>query len=89
MSLSSKKGKRVWNNFKKRWEEHFILNLSSYDKYVLTDSLNLRILQIKSLRDKCNISPDDEQAEPNKHIKALEDICKQLEIEVYKNEKGS
>lgn len=61
--------------------EHKLL-LSNYDMYVLEDGIRIRIYQIKATRDKCGISPNNKESEPNKHIESLLKICEQLGIEI-------
>jgi hypothetical protein len=71
-----------WNEQRWGYDTKHELWLSDYDKYVLGDEIQMRIFQIKATRDKCGISPDDKDAEPNRHIESLLNICKQLEIEI-------
>jgi hypothetical protein len=71
-----------WNEERRGWDQKHELWLSKYDKYVLSWELKLRVMQLKSTRDKCGISPDDKDAEPNKHIESILTFCKQLEIEL-------
>lgn len=61
------------------------LQLSPYDKYVLTDELSIRITQLQATRDKVGISPTDKEAEPNRHIASLLSIANQLGLNLSVN----
>jgi len=52
--------------------------LSKYDLYVIEEELNLRIMKLKSMRDKVGILVDDQEAEPNQHIKSIKNLLNQL-----------
>lgn len=61
-------------------ESKFELWLNDNDLYIIKQALELRIMQTKSTRDKCNISPCDKEAEPNKHIEAITRLANELNI---------
>lgn len=79
--MEKEKEKR-WNEEAKIWEEKSELWLTEYEKYVLGEELTFRIHAIKSTRDKCGIDPNNKDAEPNKHIKVVLDICEKLGVDV-------
>lgn len=77
--------KEIETRFNKdKWvhETKHDLWLTDYDAYVLAEELKFRVIRIKSMRDKCGISPNDKEAEPNRHIETILKVCKQLGLDV-------
>lgn len=71
-----------FNEEKRVHETKHDLWLTDYDKYVLEWEFKLRIMHTKSMRDKCGISPDDKNSEPNLHIATMLKVCEQLGIKI-------
>lgn len=71
-----------FNENKRVHETNHDLWLTEYDKYVLGYELQMRVEKTKSMRDKCGISPDDKNSEPNMHIASIVKVCEQLGINI-------
>lgn len=56
--------------------------LSEYDSYVLAEEFQFRVSKLQYMRDKCGISPEDKDSEPNKHIAVIVKVCEQLGLEI-------
>lgn len=54
--------------------------LTDYELYVLEDMLTIRIWQTQATRDKCGISPDNMESEPNQRIQAMRSIAKKFNL---------
>jgi hypothetical protein len=59
------------------------MEFTEYEKYLLSSELNKAIFFTKHARDKVGISPEDQESEPNRRIKALNDLLIKLNLEVY------
>lgn len=54
--------------------------LTDYELYVLEDMLTIRIWQTQATRDKCGISPDNMESEPNQRIQAMRSIAEKFNL---------
>lgn len=59
------------------------LSLTHHERYVLAVEFSKTIRHLKYLRDKVGFSPDDEEAEPNDHIKVLYEVAESLGVELF------
>lgn len=75
---------RQFNSTSLEHETKFEVTLNDYELYVIKENLDIRLMQIAATRDKCGISPDREQSEPNLHIAVLRKLANELGIELYK-----
>lgn len=71
-----------YNEQKRVHETKNELWLSEYDSYVLAEEFQFRVYKLQHMRDKCGISPEDKNAEPNKHIAVIVKVCEQLGLEI-------
>ena len=78
----SKQKEERWNEDTKRWETNHDAWLSEYEYHTLEEVLMMRILQTQALRNKCGISPDDMESEPNQRIHAMRSIAEKFGIQL-------
>lgn len=60
-----------------------MMEFNHYEKYIIESILNKDIYYTKITRDKVGISPDDNEAEPNKRIKAIKNILNELRLNIW------
>lgn len=71
-----------FNNETLRNEEKNEIWLDDYDKHVLFQEFNLRLVELKNEREEMNISKDDKEAEINKHIASLKRTMNKFELKI-------
>ncbi|HCL4480304.1 TPA: hypothetical protein N2D99_002392 [Clostridium botulinum] len=71
-----------FNNETLRNEEKNEIWLDDYDKHVLFQEFNLRLVELENERKEMNISKDDKEAEINKHIASLKRTMNKFELKI-------
>ncbi|MBN3352067.1 hypothetical protein [Clostridium botulinum] len=65
-----------------RVEEKHEIWLDDYDKHVLFQELNMRLIDLEIERKEMNISKDDKDSEVNKHIESLKKTMKKFGLKI-------
>ena len=71
-----------WNTDNLEHETKHEIWLTDYDECALTWELQMRVMQTKAMRDKCGISAEDKEAEPNRHIATMLKLGEQLGLKI-------
>lgn len=65
-------------------EEKNEIWLDDYDRHVLFQELNMRLVELESERKEMSISVDDKEAEVNKHIVSLKRTMNKFGLKILK-----